>query len=481
MWNVLSLLVLASVIAGTLTITTTTELATTTAPMMILLSTSTPPPATAGKCAAGTKAPITAVLQGNLECENESDRIIGNYRTIGTYISSDEVLFYNQNTGVKYNYDVLKHTVSSETLWFSPNFGGRWQIGFPYVKAYINGYQSVWQLNNAPGWRSLCSGLQFTVSQTLSECTDCGAGTYSTGGAFSCTPCPANTYSNATGARNSSTCQACPANSTTVVSIADRTIGVNLLALETRDAVDYYFASSVGADEVHGCLCNAGYSGPNGGPCTACAEGTFKHTFGSTECSSCVDDPTFSKEIIDFDNPDWFLLPMITMDCSGAFKEGPETCLQQVGSAEPVGCTRCCASCRTQCYPLFPSRMPEQTMSTPESTTSSTTTGPTTSSTTTGPTTSSTTPEPSVSHPEPTMSTPEPSVSHPEPTMSTPEPTASPSKLTASSPALTTSWWSHMQDFIMSIVSAGAQCTAPGLAQYVLPAIVLLHNFVSKH
>lgn len=474
MWNVLSLLVLASVIAGTLPITTTTELATTTAP-----TTSTPPPATAGKCAAGTKAPITAVLQGDLECENESDRSIGNYRTIGTYISSDEVFFYNQNTGVKYNYDLLKHTVSSNLLWFSPNFGGRWQIGVLTVKAYIDGYQSVWQLNNARGWRSTCSGLQFTVSQTLSECTDCGAGTYSTGGAFSCTPCPANTYSNATGARNSSTCQACPANSYTVVSIADRTIGVNLLALETRDAVDYYFASSVGADEVHDCLCNAGYSGPNGGPCTACAEGTFKHTFGSTECSSCVDDPTFSKEIIDFDNPDWFLLPMITMDCSGAFKEGRETCLQQVGSAEPVGCTRCCASCRTQCYPPFPSRMPEQTMSTPEPSTATLTQfppqtleqttsvhEPTTSSAATGLTTSS--------------STPEPRVSHPESTMSTPELTASPSKLPASAPALTTSWWSHLQDLIISITSAGAPCTAPGLAQYVLPAIVLLNSFISK-
>ena len=228
--------------------------------------TSTPPPATAGKCAAGTKAPITAVLQGDLKCKD--------FDFIGTYISSDEVLFYNENTGVKYNYDVLKHTVSSLRLWFSPNFGGRWQIGHLDVVAYIDGYQSVWQLNNATGWRQICSGVHvrnedttLTVSQTLSECTDCGAGTYSTGGSFSCTPCPANTYSSTTGARNSSTCQACPANSATVVSIAGSKVGVNLDALNYPDAVDYYFASITGSDNISDCLCNAGYSGPNGGPC----------------------------------------------------------------------------------------------------------------------------------------------------------------------------------------------------------------------
>ena len=36
------------------------------------------------------------------------------------------------------------------------------------------------------------------------------------------------------------------------------------------------------------CKCNAGYSGPIGGPCTACAAGTFKSTNGSQPCLQCA-------------------------------------------------------------------------------------------------------------------------------------------------------------------------------------------------
>jgi hypothetical protein len=193
-------------------------------------------------------------------------------------------------TGVAYEYDLFEHTTRYIHIWFSPSFGGRWQIGYPNVVAYIDGYQSLWELHNATGWREICAGfhlrnelITLTVNQTLSECTNCSAGTYATGGAYACTPCPVGTYSSVTGARNFSTCQSCPAYSTTVVLIYDQiTSGTNLDALKTPNAVDYYFASITGADNINDCLCNAGYSGPHGGPCTACEQS--KPTFGMTQC-----------------------------------------------------------------------------------------------------------------------------------------------------------------------------------------------------
>lgn len=35
------------------------------------------------------------------------------------------------------------------------------------------------------------------------------------------------------------------------------------------------------------CICNVGYTGPNGGPCTACVAGTYKNTTGSGTCLDC--------------------------------------------------------------------------------------------------------------------------------------------------------------------------------------------------
>jgi hypothetical protein len=145
------------------------------------------------------------------------------------------------------------------------------------------------------------------------------------------------TYSSVTGARNFSTCQSCPANSTTVVLIYDQiTSGVHLDALKTPNAVDYYFASITGADNINDCLCNAGYSGPHGGPCTACEQS--KPTFGMTQCPNCVDDPTFSRNEIpqDFDWGSWDYIsdPWVQMNCQAIAIHDPGFCLQS-------GCNIC--------------------------------------------------------------------------------------------------------------------------------------------
>jgi len=42
------------------------------------------------------------------------------------------------------------------------------------------------------------------------------------------------------------------------------------------------------SDSVLACLCNAGYSGMNGGNCSACLAGTYKNNTGSSDCINCV-------------------------------------------------------------------------------------------------------------------------------------------------------------------------------------------------
>jgi hypothetical protein len=83
-----------------------------------------------------------------------------------------------------------------------------------------------------------------TLSTTISDvCADCGAGKYST----------------TTGATAASTCQSCPSNS----------------------------QSTTGSDAATDCVCVAGFSGPDGGTCTACLAGKYKTAAGSAACADC--------------------------------------------------------------------------------------------------------------------------------------------------------------------------------------------------
>jgi len=91
-------------------------------------------------------------------------------------------------------------------------------------------------------------------------CAACGAGTYKqTSGSAACTSCGAGTYSTSTGATIASTCLGCP-------------------ALTTSTSM----SSSLAA-----CVCNAGYAGPGGGPCSPCVAGTYKIASGTEACASC--------------------------------------------------------------------------------------------------------------------------------------------------------------------------------------------------
>ena len=81
------------------------------------------------------------------------------------------------------------------------------------------------------------------------SCGACGANLWRSG-------CYASTTSSSAGS-----CVSCPANSQSVAN----TVKLSATA----------------------CKCNAGYTGPDGGTCTACEEGKYKPLTGSGTCTSC--------------------------------------------------------------------------------------------------------------------------------------------------------------------------------------------------
>ncbi len=46
---------------------------------------------------------------------------------------------------------------------------------------------------------------------------------------------------------------------------------------------------------LEACVCHAGFTGPNGGPCTACVSGTYKTTTGSVACTNCESTRAISR------------------------------------------------------------------------------------------------------------------------------------------------------------------------------------------
>jgi hypothetical protein len=86
-----------------------------------------------------------------------------------------------------------------------------------------------------------------TVTATSAQtCISCESGKYSgtvgAGSSATCINCPNGTYFDGTGGTNSGVCLACPGNA----------------------------SSYPGSKLLEACVCNAGFSGANGGACTAC-------------------------------------------------------------------------------------------------------------------------------------------------------------------------------------------------------------------
>ncbi len=99
-----------------------------------------------------------------------------------------------------------------------------------------------------------------------STCTKCPAGTYSpTTSAVSqdaCIGCEAGSYSGASGASSSDTCMLCAVDEySTVVG------GASSAVCETCPTNSH---SPAGSQSISACVCDPGYVGPNGGPCSVC-------------------------------------------------------------------------------------------------------------------------------------------------------------------------------------------------------------------
>jgi hypothetical protein len=115
-------------------------------------------------------------------------------------------------------------------------------------------------------------------------CTDCAAGKFlgTTGAsvASTCTNCCAGMYSVAQGASEASTCVDCGA------STHSATTGASADDTYTSCPPNSQFPS--GSSLKTRCQCHAGYTGPDGGNCSACEAGQYKEAIGSVACTDCV-------------------------------------------------------------------------------------------------------------------------------------------------------------------------------------------------
>ena len=112
---------------------------------------------------------------------------------------------------------------------------------------------------DSKGECSACVPGTHKASNGSADCTNCSVGTYSPAVAAdsntTCTMCPAGQYA----AEGSASCVVCPANS----------------------------AAPTWSGSITDCLCNMGYTGPNGGTCVSCLVGTYKDSNGTANCTGC--------------------------------------------------------------------------------------------------------------------------------------------------------------------------------------------------
>lgn len=100
------------------------------------------------------------------------------------------------------------------------------------------------------------STMSVTGSTSRLACT-CSAGYYGEAGG-PCTECGADTYSDLAG---QTSCTPCPTGSSTM--------------------------TLTGSTSATACQCDAGYSGPDGGPCVICGADFYQDTVGSATCTEC--------------------------------------------------------------------------------------------------------------------------------------------------------------------------------------------------
>ena len=121
----------------------------------------------------------------------------------------------------------------------------------------------------APNSQSSAGSVSNTDCRCLSgysgalggPCVACPPGSYKKlAGTESCTQCPEDFFSTELGAISANACRECPLNS----------------------------VSPWGSSGETDCRCARGFFGPNGGPCTPCAPGSFSSVPGSLKCDLCA-------------------------------------------------------------------------------------------------------------------------------------------------------------------------------------------------
>lgn len=107
----------------------------------------------------------------------------------------------------------------------------------------------------------LCDSGEIKTNVGNEDCQQCEDHQKATSDRLECEPCNANEYLSVllTVAEELHICNNCPLNS----------------------------VSPEGSVNVEDCKCNLGFTGADGGLCTACAAGTYKRTLGSSACLSC--------------------------------------------------------------------------------------------------------------------------------------------------------------------------------------------------
>jgi hypothetical protein len=147
--------------------------------------------------------------------------------------------------------------------------------------------------------------LESTGALSVAACVACAAGKFSTTtGApleSECVRCEAGKYSTTVGAASESTCLGCPAHA----------------------------HSPSGSDAAVDCLCNAGYTGANGGECSACVPGKFKDAPGPASCTECA--------------PGRYLTTAGAYLPEACVKCGPGTFSTTSGADSPATCLACAA------------------------------------------------------------------------------------------------------------------------------------------
>ena len=112
----------------------------------------------------------------------------------------------------------------------------------------------------------VCQTLHVSMAM---QCTQCAPGKFKSQNMFfsPCTPCLHNTFSAAPGAAS---CDACPPFSASAA-------GSSRCTFEPCRSQNY----------STGCVCPVGTTGPDSGPCDACAAGTYKNATGDAQCNNC--------------------------------------------------------------------------------------------------------------------------------------------------------------------------------------------------